>query len=407
MLVTVRRGLLLVLCLSCTKSKPPPDPVPATPDAAPVASASVGPVKIATDEEKKKFAEYNAALVRGRKATIAKKWPDAIKAFDEALAVRPRDDRALGEKGYAEFLSGDLAHATRDLHDASSAGDPNLASQIWFNLGLVDEAKKANESALVDFWFADQLHPNLAAQAKIGGRSVCPVSIDRTRKPAVHATSWQDVARILSTEPGVCKMPASTESEAKTWLLETFTGEPMTSSVSISGTSEFFLVRSGPLRTDPEMCPIATLHVLEVGKSDFWIYPSGATGMITWMRPVGDTETIEPVGGFIVGRRMGAWPQDLDLCSSDGGDVHECTGDPGEVFSYVMHSARIPPPVYIDDVIDASTHTQVLSFEDAASQRFAGRSDGGRATTLRGIEKGLELVGLGCNVQFSRGDGGL
>jgi hypothetical protein len=404
----MRRGFALFLCASCTKSTPPAPVVP--PDTgAPVASASAsaGPIKIANAEEKKRFSDYNAALGRGRKATIAKKYADALKAFDEALAIRPGDDRALGEKGYAEFLSGDLRHASRDLEAASNARDPNLASQIWFNLGLVHEADKATEAALIDFWFADQLHPSLAAQTKIGGRSVCPVQIDRVRKPGVHATSWRDVARILSTEEHACKMPASTEAEAKDSLLKTFTGEPATSSVQISGASEFYLVRSGPLGAYPEMCPASTLHVLEVAKSDFWIYPSGASGYVEWDRPIGEVETVEPVGGFIVGRRVQAVPMDVSFCSVDGGEERECTGDPDEVFSSSMRLGKISLPVYTDDIIDASTHTQVLSLTDAASQRFGDRADGGRATTLRGVGPGLELVGLGCNLQFSRGDGGL
>lgn len=412
----MRRLLLLscvLLLVGCKKD--PPVPVPFAVDAA-LATADAAPVdagpKAATAEDKKRHADYVDALVRGRKATLAKKWPDAMKAFDDALALRPRDDRALAEKGYAEYLAKDVLGARRDLEAASNATDPTLASQIWFNLGLLDEAAKDSSNALVDFWLADKLHPNLTAQAKIAGKSVCPVTIDRTRVSATHATSWLDVVEIFDADESdaKCKIAAKTENEARAALLKTFRGDPMTGSVMVNGTSEFYLVRDAPLGLMAG-CPSAYYHALEVGKSDFWIYPASAYGFDDRGTLNGETEEIEPVGTFLVGRRVESVTTDILLCSTststDGGSWHECGGEPGEELVQIATHGRRSSPVYTDDVIDPSTHALVLSLTDAASNRFPAVANAGRSTTLRSTGSGLELVGLGCNVQFSRGDGGL
>jgi hypothetical protein len=100
-----------------------------------------------TPEERKK---YNAALKLGRQATVTKSYPAAVAAFDEALLAIPLDARALGERGYARFLSGDDVGAEKDFNaaiDAVPKEDRKLTAQIYFNLGLVAEKRGASAGA--------------------------------------------------------------------------------------------------------------------------------------------------------------------------------------------------------------------------------------------------------------------
>ena len=66
---------------------------------------------------------------------MAKKYPDAIAAFDEALAAIPSDARATSERGYARFLSGDDKGAEKDFNaaiDEVPKSDKKLTAQILF-----------------------------------------------------------------------------------------------------------------------------------------------------------------------------------------------------------------------------------------------------------------------------------
>ncbi len=126
---------------------------------------------------------YVAALVEGRKATIAKRWGDAITAFDRALAIVPSDARALSERGYAQLLGGHPEAARHDLERARSACDPKdtkLGAQIEFNLGLACDAladtgvdDQLRGEAVGHYRRSNDLAPSKAAAAKMGG---CPAS---------------------------------------------------------------------------------------------------------------------------------------------------------------------------------------------------------------------------------------
>ena len=126
-------------------------------------------------------AAYRAAMKRGRVATDAKHYADAIAAFGDALAARPDDARAQSERGYARLLDGtDLEAAEADLDAAAARSkDAKLLSSIWYNRGLVEERRKQADNAVVDFYLADQLRSSPATRAKLDGKTVCPVRVDR------------------------------------------------------------------------------------------------------------------------------------------------------------------------------------------------------------------------------------
>ncbi|MDX2090519.1 MAG: tetratricopeptide repeat protein [Kofleriaceae bacterium] len=212
----MRTALVLLVIAACSGKGEKAAPVPtpgsgsgpaaetATPKAAneppkPDKKAEKGQLPAEDPEAHKK---YRAALNKGRKATDAKNYKDAIAAFDEALAIKKGDARAISERGYARLLSGDLDGASRDLDDsATRTKDRKLLSSIWYNRGLVDEKRGKQDGALVAFYMANALRPTDAAKKKIEGKTVCPVTIERPYEregefsKAWEATDWQDLAR--------------------------------------------------------------------------------------------------------------------------------------------------------------------------------------------------------------------
>ncbi len=138
-----------------------------------------------TADEKQASKTYAAALGEGRAATSAKRYDDAIAAFDRAIAAKPGDARALSERGYARLLARDLASATKDLDRAlEGTSDPALSGPIHFNLGLVAEARGDAEGARVAFARSNAVRPTKAAQAKLAGKSACVAVVDRSKPKA-------------------------------------------------------------------------------------------------------------------------------------------------------------------------------------------------------------------------------
>lgn len=144
---------------------------------------------------------YAAALDSGRTATRARRYEDAIAAFDRALVAKPGDARALSERGYARLLAKDLARATADLDRAlEGTSDPALLGPIHFNLGLVAEERGDADGARVAFARSNAIRPTKAARAKLEGRSACVAVVDRSRpKAKVHASLSAAYAAMRAT----------------------------------------------------------------------------------------------------------------------------------------------------------------------------------------------------------------
>ena len=398
----MRRALFAVLVLVSCKPKAPPSEdagVSIATASAPTSTALASAVVREVDQTQQlKLAAYVHAIARGRKATLAKNWPEAIAAFDEALANKPRDARALAEKGYAELLAKNFHAALRDLWDASATNDAKLGAQVWFNLGLVDEAMKKDDDALIAFWFANQLAPSKAAAAKIAGRAVCPVQVSRDRVAAVRGKSWLDVASALYKDQneGARDAMPKTEAAAKAALLD-----PGEKPLAVAGKGEFWIAHVGDIDKDY----FRNSYLVQVAGGDFWAYTDGiATRYVMNMAPNPEpTITLDALGRWVhVNTASQDFASQVVFCKdSDGGDeLFECTGAPNEVIDGPALGHPLAPVEYVDRVFDPDAHARVLQLTDAASGRFPSMSDGGKSTTLRAAGDALELTGLGCNLHL-------
>ncbi|WP_437596366.1 tetratricopeptide repeat protein [Sorangium sp. So ce590] len=148
-----------------------------------------------TEKEKQALAAHDAALARGRLATKKRDFGAAVQAFTEALAADPSDARALAERGFAHLGAGHGDAAEGDFSAAlAGAGDPELRSQIWFNLGLLRDNAGDAEAARVAYANAHALRPSPATRGKLAGRSTCAVEIRKTGlESAVIAKSWTEL----------------------------------------------------------------------------------------------------------------------------------------------------------------------------------------------------------------------
>lgn len=206
--------LFVALASACSgKESAPPAPAPSVvvPSPSLGSGSAVGhavpkttpPADAAVPEDPAVRAAYRKGMRAGRKATDAKRYAAAIAGFDAALAAKPNDARALGERGYARLLAGtDLDAAMRDL-DASAGGTKNQKhlSTIWFNRGLIHEKRGDAANATASFAIANLMRPTKAAAAKLAGKTVCPVEVTRTFSvedhPPLQAADWAALEKLL------------------------------------------------------------------------------------------------------------------------------------------------------------------------------------------------------------------
>lgn len=209
-------ALALTACAACSKetSKEPPKAdeasEPASSTKKKTASASADPDEAPAPSKKKKhappktgdkkaadkdkLAAYWKAMNDGRKATLAKKFDDAIAAFDAALVAVPDDARAYTERGYAKLLAKDYDAAVVDLDKAAArTTDKKLLAQVWFNYGLAAEGKGDAEKARAAFARSNELNPTNAAKKKLEGKSTCPAKIEGKQPSSATTTyaSWK------------------------------------------------------------------------------------------------------------------------------------------------------------------------------------------------------------------------
>ncbi|WP_437586327.1 tetratricopeptide repeat protein [Sorangium sp. So ce1000] len=186
----------------------------AAPSASPASPVSPAPsARPLTEKEKQALATYKAALARGRLATKKLDFNAAIQAFTEAIAADPSDARALAERGFAHLTAGDSDAADSDFNAAlAGAGDPELRSQIWFNLGLLRDRAGDAEAARVAYANAHLLKPSAATRGKLAGRSTCTVEVRKADlEGAELVNGWTELlARVGTAE----EAPGEAESES-------------------------------------------------------------------------------------------------------------------------------------------------------------------------------------------------
>jgi hypothetical protein len=215
------RSVLLFagVAVACSRQNAVP-PTAQDASSAPIAADSGAPARPATrapapsaaprvlgDAERAKYRAYLAAMSRGRTATRAKHYAEAVDDFSAALEAKPDDAQGLTERGYARLLHGDYPSALEDFDQAHSlTKDPKLLAQVWFNRGLIDEKLGHDDAALADFVTSDHLSPTKAAKAKIGGRRTCPIEVARDGDlsaepvipPSMSKSEWQKVLADLT-----------------------------------------------------------------------------------------------------------------------------------------------------------------------------------------------------------------
>ena len=193
--------------------------------AAKPARKAPAPKPAAAPPDKQATAKYRAALQRGRVATDKKDYKTAIAAFDEAIAARKDDPRAISERGYAKLLAKDYDGAEKDLLFAQKrAAGASLQGSIWFNLGLIAEARGDKTAAHHAFAESNRAHPTKAAAKKLGG-AVCAASVNRTRDAGVVYAGWAAAAKGLAAtgilppdQDDADARPPGKDADARRWL---------------------------------------------------------------------------------------------------------------------------------------------------------------------------------------------
>lgn len=328
-------------------------------------------------KQRAQLAAYQKGIGEGRKATKAAKYKEARDAFTAALAAKPGDARALGERGYAAFLAKDYEQANEDLYQAATgADDPALRAQIFYNLGLVREAEGLEATSA--FALSNHLHASAAAQKKLGGKPACLADIDRKAEANAKYTDWLGFYKVVmdgETPAEGTKPPASSDA-AKKELCATSKCDgagPWIVSVGEWPHSQVFLV----VDTKPG------LSVAKVAESFSGRCSATATA-----------EIVESKGGILVVRAEEQMSEVVYMCFPEKGDGHVCTekdGDDMERQSACTEGVKSTSYAVFD--VAKGTRTLRVTHDDGMDAL----AKPGERTQVTVDAKGLILKGPGCN----------
>ena len=340
-----------------------------------------------TAEQKAAIVAYRVAMARGRKATDAKGYADAIAAFDDALKARPNDPRAYAERGFAKLLAGtDLAAASADFdHAADGTRDPKLLGMIWFNRGLTDDKLARPDAALVDYYLANQLLPSKAAAGELAGKTVCPLRVEspdeRSAAAFVDAADWLALATKLDLLDTLDQ--PKTNAAARLAILGPDTKPELPIAVTLGSsyggkTAYIVLARGGALRA----VPVA----MEVGGR---CSGSVGAGVVTVQGDLVYARAAEQVGGGITAM--------CHVGSGDDGVIKECTGADDE--EHQGNACDDTGTTLRDVVLDKKSGKVLFVAEQAQPPDPDGK--GIPATDARLVQVslgagGLHLSGIGC-----------
>ena len=182
----------------------PSEPIEEASDPAAAAEAEAAE----TDEADARQTGYNAdahrryldLLAEGRRATRARRYPDAIRALEGAREIDPGDGPALGELGWALFHAGRLDEASARTQEAlASTYDATRRAMLLYNMGRIAEASNAPESAADLYQASLLLRPSNAVAARLRATGGDADFTDATRS----------LAQRLSTSVGTRREQAS------------------------------------------------------------------------------------------------------------------------------------------------------------------------------------------------------
>ncbi len=151
---------------------------------------------VALDDAGKRTATaYLAALVRGRKATVAKDFAKAEAEFSTCLQLVPDDARAQGERGYARLLAGKLDDADKDFAAAAPrAPSTSLLTQLIHNRMLVAK-QRGDEKAAKEF---EAEKKRLKAARRVAPGIDCTSDASPTTLEPEHPKDLTEAWRLIS-----------------------------------------------------------------------------------------------------------------------------------------------------------------------------------------------------------------
>lgn len=200
---------------------------------------------------------YKASLDAGRAAGKAKKWAEAVAAFERALAVQKDDPAALSELAWATLQVGDAKRSLELAERAITvATSPNAQAASHFNAGRAAEALGDIARAKSHYEKSVELRPNDAIAERLAKLAVPP---PRSLPPGQAITACQDLASVDE----VCKCLAT--SSKATGIEGKATCEP----AKERGTrAQLVVVQGQP--DDPDATAGGTAIVLVAKRGEKW-----------------------------------------------------------------------------------------------------------------------------------------
>lgn len=108
-----------------------------------------------------KGAKADDAVKRGDQLATERKWPEAVKAYDEAIKADPSNANSHRLRGRAKREAGDLNGSLKDFDKAIELDPGN--HQTWLGRGLTKDKLGDKAGAMADFDRGIAINPNYAA----------------------------------------------------------------------------------------------------------------------------------------------------------------------------------------------------------------------------------------------------
>ncbi|MEB3286838.1 MAG: tetratricopeptide repeat protein [Vampirovibrionales bacterium] len=120
-------------------------------------------------QETKYSSEAQAAYLKGQQALVEKRFPEAIEAFEQALALEPEYTVALEGLGQTYFARGEYEQALAQIEKASTINP--LYSQLVLDRAKILDAQKKEGGALEGYLTFLSLNPYDSARLDIQRRA--------------------------------------------------------------------------------------------------------------------------------------------------------------------------------------------------------------------------------------------
>ncbi len=341
--------------------------------------------------QKQAVKKFHAAMKRGRVATDKKDYAVAVKAFSDALAVEPNEPEALAERGYAHLLAKEYDAASADLDAAAKrAAAASQQGMIWFNVGLLAEARGDAAAAKHAYAESNRIRPSKAAAKKLGGAAVCDAAIDKTRTAGTVYASWVAAAKGLraaalaggpidgSTDDDAPKAP-TTEAAARAWLC----GDD-----GCDG--------SGPwIVAIPDSVGDLTYDLVIGQKGGHLLTFAGLGGKM--LGRCESEDQIEVLGGAPLQVHVTIEPNDMVDVDTSSGELKSCGDNLDGCHEACFYSDKSDQDLFIDATSGAQILSVVRPFATRDDSEFKLDEDFTQKVTLTRTITGVTLAGGACD----------